>query len=91
MEKALISRDTFDKAATEVKTASASRRSADFKVDVANYELQAAKTALEYAARMPSEETERVPIHAPISGKVLKVAHECEGPVRTGVTGLTGS
>ena len=85
MEQALISREAFDKARTEVQTSAASKRSADFRVEVAKYELQAARTTLQYSAAIDSgEPTERVPVRSPIDGKILKVVRECEGPVRTG-------
>ncbi len=84
MEKKLISRDALDKAIAESTTNRAAKRSADFQVEVARYELQAARSVLEYAAGNPSEPFERVPIRSPVNGKILKVDHECEGPVRTG-------
>jgi HlyD family secretion protein len=74
--------DAYDKAATAVQTTAASKRSADFNVEVAKYELEAAKTMLHYADA--SVDAERIPVYSPITGRVLKVAHECEGPVRTG-------
>ncbi len=84
MEKKLISRDALDKAIAESTTNRAAKRSADFQVEVAGYELQAARSVLEYAAGKPSEPFERVPIRSPVTGRILKVDHECEGPVRTG-------
>ncbi len=84
MEKKLISRDVLDKAVAEATTTAAAKRSADFQVEVARYELQAAQTVLEYTAGQGSTPTERVPIYSPVTGKILKVDHECEGPVRTG-------
>ena len=84
MEKKLISRDALDKAIAESTTNRAAKRSADFQVEVARYELQAARSVLEYTAGNPSEPFERVPIRSPVTGKILKVDHECEGPVRTG-------
>ncbi len=84
MEKKLISRDALDKAIAESTTNRAAKRSADFQVEVARYELQAARSVLEYAAGKPSEPFERVPIRSPVTGRILKVDHECEGPVRTG-------
>jgi HlyD family secretion protein len=80
--KGLVARDAYDKAATAVQTTAASKRSADFNVEVAKYELEAAKTMLHYADA--SVDAERIPVYSPITGRVLKVAHECEGPVRTG-------
>ena len=84
VEKNLISRDAFDKAETGAKTTKAAKRSADFNVEVASYELQAAQTVLDVTAGTSGEPAERVPVTSPITGKILKVARECEGPVRTG-------
>jgi HlyD family secretion protein len=85
MDKGLISRDAFDKAVTQAKTTAAAKQSADFNVEVARYELEAARTMLEYsAATAGGAPAERVPVRSPITGKILKVAHECKGPVRTG-------
>lgn len=88
VEKGVISADAFDKAATQVQTTAAAKRSAAFSVDVAKYELQAAKTVLEYTSASElatkGEPVERVPVKSPITGKILKVVRECEGPVRTG-------
>ena len=84
VEKGVISTDAYDKAATQVKTTAAAQRSADFQVEVARYELQAAKAVLEYTAADSREPAERLPVVSPIDGKVLKVVRECEGPVRTG-------
>ena len=84
LEKGVISRDAFDKATTEVQTTTAAERSADFNVEVARYELQAAQTVLEYTAGTKREPAERVPVRSPVRGKILKLVRECEGPVRTG-------
>lgn len=84
LEKGVISRDTFDKATTEVQTTTAAERSAKFNVEVARYELQAAQTVLEYTAGTQHEPAERVPVRSPVSGRILKLVRECEGPVRTG-------
>jgi len=83
MDKALIARDVYDKAVTEVKTATAARRSAEFTVKVAKHELRSAQMVLDYTAGTTREPAERLPIRSPITGKILKVPHECEGPVRT--------
>ena len=84
MDKELIARDVYDKAVTEVKTATAARRSAEFKVKVAVHELRSARMVLDYARSSSRDPAERIPIRSPITGKILKVPHECEGPVRTG-------
>ena len=84
VEKGVISTDAYDKAATQVQTTAAAQRSADFQIEVAHYELQAAKTVLEYTAADRGEAAERLPVVSPVTGRVLKVVRECEGPVRTG-------
>jgi len=85
VEKKLISREAFDKAETAAQTTAATKRSANFNVEVAKYELEAARTTLQYsAASNTAAPAERVPVRSPIRGKILKVKHECEGPVRTG-------
>ena len=84
VEKGLIAREAFDKAQTGAQTSAAAKRSADFNVDVASHELEAARSVLEYSTGATGEAVERVPVRSPISGKILKVVRECEGPVRTG-------
>jgi len=88
VEKGVISTDVYDKAVTEVQTKAAAKRAAVFSVEVAKYELQSAKSVLEYTAASElankGEPAERVPVKSPITGKILKVVRECEGPVRTG-------
>jgi len=84
VEKGVISTDAFDKAVTQVQTTAAAQRSAAFQVEVARYELQAARTVLEYTAAARGVPAERIPVVSPVDGKVLKVVRECEGPVRTG-------
>lgn len=83
--KGLVSDEAFNKAEMEVQTSSAKKRSADFNVDVAKYELEAAHSVLQYSAATDTgAPAERVPVRSPINGKILKLTHECEGPVRTG-------
>ena len=85
MEKGLVARDAFNRAETEAKTSAAAKRSADFNVDVASYDLEAARTTLQYSTATASgTPAERVPVRSPIDGRILKVQHECEGAVRTG-------
>lgn len=84
VEKGLVSRDSFDKAGTEASTSAAARRSSDFTVEVARYELEAARSVLDVTANSSTDSAERVMVRSPVHGKILKVAHECEGPVRTG-------
>lgn len=83
-QKGLASKGELDKAETTVLTSAAENRSANFNVQVARYEMQAAKSVLEYSADIKGEPAIRVPVTAPVTGKILKVLRECEGPVRTG-------
>ena len=84
MEKGVISRDVLDKAETNASATAAAKRTAEFNVDVARYELKAAESVLEYAKTGGADALQRVAVRSPITGQILKVAHECEGPVRTG-------
>lgn len=84
-KQARIAQEEVDKARAEMRRTDANRRSAEFNVDLARYELQAAQTALKYsAARDGDEAPESVSIRAPVSGRVLKVYRESEGVVNAG-------
>jgi len=83
-EKGVIPKGEFDKAEMNVLTTKSNLRSARHAVEVAKYELQAARSVLEYHAGNEREPAERVPVTSPINGRILKVYHECKGPVRTG-------
>lgn len=84
LKQGVIARDAFDKAQTAAHTANANQRSADFNVEVASYELDAARSVLDYRAESEFDNVERVAVRSPIDGRILKVDHECAGPVRTG-------
>lgn len=84
-KQGVVSKDAMDKAEMENLTADAALRTAEHNVQVAQYNLQAAQTALQYSAGSSNGRSAAgVPIRSPITGKILKVPHECEGPVRTG-------
>jgi HlyD family secretion protein len=84
LERNLISQGVYDKAVTEKRTTQANKRSADFNVEVARYELEAARTMLERNFDEDFEVNAKIPIRSPIDGRILKVQRECEGAVRTG-------
>jgi len=85
LEKGLIAQEAYDKAKTASLTAEANKRSANFTVEVAHYELEAALTTLEYSAATPhNTPQESVAVYSPIDGKILNVNRKCEGPVTTG-------
>lgn len=74
-------------AAAEDRAASASERgaaefnSARSAVSIARHELDAARTALQYAAGGGAE---RVVVRSPVAGQVLKIVHQSEGAVSVG-------
>ena len=84
VESGAVSQDLLDKARSAARRTEAAQRSAVFAVDVARYELAAAKTALKYSAADELVPEEKVPIRSPVDGEVLKKHHECEGVVSSG-------
>jgi HlyD family secretion protein len=85
-EQGVISKGAFDKAQTDLLTADEALRSARHAIEVAKYEQQAAETALKYSAgTVTGDPAERVPVKSPVTGKILEMPHECEGPVTTGM------
>jgi len=84
-EKGVISRGALDKAQMDLLTADASLRSARHGVEVAKYQMEAAETALKYSAgTVKGDPAVRVPVRSPVTGRILQMPHECEGPVKTG-------
>ncbi|MEZ5541344.1 MAG: HlyD family efflux transporter periplasmic adaptor subunit [Pseudomonadota bacterium] len=83
--QALVSREELDQAETRSRQAAAALRSAEFAVEVARYELEAAETALRYTVSDTAADAhEAVAIKAPVDSRVLAVHHESEGVVATG-------
>lgn len=81
----IVSKEEMEKAQSLMQSSKAQKRSAEFAVEVARFELNAAKTALEHsAAKYVGEPSETVAIQAPISGRVLKVERQSEGVVNSG-------
>jgi len=84
-EKGHISQDKLDQAATLVRSSDATKRSADFAVDVARHELEAARTALQFTGAVGElNPLTTVEVLAPVSGSILKIHQECEGVVSPG-------
>ena len=82
-EHGVISRERLERARSEAERAAAARQSANFRVDVARYEVEAARAVLEQGNTSEGEGI-RVPVASPIDGRILDIEHECQGPVRTG-------
>jgi len=84
-EQSLVSREALDAAAASDREAQAQRRSAEFSVEVARFDLEAAETALQYSVSGDGEVApETVTLKAPLASRVLAVRHESEGVVATG-------
>jgi HlyD family secretion protein len=84
-EQSLVSRDALEQAATHSREAAAQLRSAEFAVEVARYELQAAQTALQYSFGSDADGApETVALRAPVASRVLQIHRESEGVVTTG-------
>lgn len=83
-ESGVATREALDQAETEALRASAERRSADFSVEVASHELEAARTTLRYAAAGEEGRGRQVVLVSPVSGSVLAVRRKDEGVVGAG-------
>ena len=84
-EAGTVSDEELNQAEAEARRTGANLRSAEFSVEVARSELEAARTALRHSAAQKTEQpAETVAVHAPISGSVLKVLRESEGVVSRG-------
>jgi HlyD family secretion protein len=78
--------DEEDRARAELRRADATLRSARFAVEVANHEVEAARTALRYSAAEENggAAAERVLIRSPIDGDLLKIYRKSEGVIEAG-------
>ena len=80
-----VSKEELENSAMLARRTEAEQRSAEFGIQVARFELEAARTALGYsAAQGASPLAERVTIRSPVTGRVLKVLRRSEGPVQAG-------
>jgi HlyD family secretion protein len=80
-----VSRETYDRTVTQARQAAATQRSAEHNVEAARSELEAARAALQYTASSQADDaSEKVAVHAPVGGRVLKVVHKSEGVVTAG-------
>jgi len=87
LKDALVSQGDLDQAQTLARQSVAARRSAEFAVEVARFDLEAAQTALQYSgagAGAGAQEQETVKLRAPVASRVLAIYHESEGVVVTG-------
>lgn len=75
----------LDRALAEARAKAALRRSAEFAVEVARHELEAARAAVQYSAPTSGgPQDEAVRVASPLQAKVLRLFHESEGVVVAG-------
>ncbi len=80
-----VAKDQFDQAASEVKKAQAVRLSAEAAVNVARFELDRTKVALQnFALRKNFESHHIIYIPSPITGAIFRIYRESEGTVGAG-------
>jgi HlyD family secretion protein len=77
-----VSAAAEDLAASNAERGTADLRSAQFAVATARHELNAARTALQYAAA--GSNAKPVVVRSPVAGEVLKIPHKSEGTVAAG-------
>jgi HlyD family secretion protein len=77
-----VSQAAVDQASTEQQRAQAARDAAEQSVNVARYDLEAARAALMQAGAPAGKSV--VNVASPVSGRVLKLVHESEGTVAAG-------
>jgi len=83
-EQGHVSKERLDQTVAQKRSATAALRSAEFAVDVAKHQLEAARTALRYTGNRSSNPEDMVQVLAPVSGRILKLQHECAGVVPRG-------
>ncbi len=77
-----VSQSEVERAAAEAERTAAELESARYAVEVAQQELAAAEARLRYAGR--NDSPERIPVEAPVDGRILAVQHESRGVVSAG-------
>ncbi|MBI2993745.1 MAG: efflux RND transporter periplasmic adaptor subunit [Gammaproteobacteria bacterium] len=86
-EKKTVSLEALQQGEANARRTKAALQSAQFNVQVAQFELKAAEAALSYSAAEGSAAggaPETVAITAPVAGRVLRIDHESEGVVAAG-------
>jgi len=85
-EKNTISREELDRYELRLLAAGAEERAAESAVQVAIFEQEQAKIALDYFQNQAAEPVERFALRSPIDGVVLRVVRESAGTVAAGET-----
>jgi HlyD family secretion protein len=84
-EQGYVSKDEMEHAETEAKRTEAGRLSAEAAVKVARFELDKARSVLQYSADEGGVNRGRaVALRSPVDGRILKLYRESEGVVNSG-------
>lgn len=81
-ESGIGSEQGLDQAKLTARRAAAQTASAEFTVNVAEFEIRATRSALQ--AFQTSSGQEQISINAPVDGRLLKIHHQSEGTVQAG-------
>lgn len=88
-EDGIVAREQLDRVEAEARRAQSNHRSAQFVVEVARHELEAARATLGSYARAGNPASGRaVTVTSPVGGRVLNVLQESEGVLNAGQTVL---
>jgi len=83
LDRGGVSENQVDQAVSAAARTAARRESARRAVDVAEYQIEAARAALRFSASDAGGD-ETVAVRSPVTGRVLAVLHESEGVVNAG-------
>ena len=84
-ESGFASDDDLERADSEARRALSTRRSSEFAVEVARFDLDAARTQLKvYSGEEGRTPIGKVSMRAPVGGRVLGIPHKDEGAVEAG-------
>lgn len=83
-ESGFASSDDLERADSDARQAVSTRRSSEFAVEVARFDLDAARTQLMFFSGEGGDPGRMVSVRAPVEGRVLGIPHKDEGPVEAG-------
>lgn len=84
-DEGFASRDDLERAESEARQARSARMSSEFAVEVARFDLEAARAQLMYSSGGDGNTPGRVvPVRSPVEGSVLGIPHKDEGAVEAG-------
>jgi HlyD family secretion protein len=79
-----VSAEKYDQIRTDLRRAEAENRSAQFRKDVAQHQLEMAQTALKYSAQTGLNPKDNVEIVSSVNGRILKIFQKSESVISAG-------